>query len=308
MKLIIQPEDGLTPLIMAIRKAKRTVDLVVFRFDRMELEKALGAAVQRGVTVRALIAHMNKGGEKRLRKLEQRLLEAGVTVARTADDLPRYHGKMTIIDDTVYILGFNYTKQDIEKSRSFGIISTEAKLVKDARALFEADATRQPYQSSDKRMAVSPEASRERLDQFIRGAKKELAIYDERITDKLMLRTIRERIAAGVQIRVIGKVDKLLPEVAARKLTDMRLHVRAIIRDGKTAFVGSQSLRKLELDGRREIGVFVHESRIAKKMLAIFEADWKMSEPKSAKAEKVAEKAVAKVVEKADGKANGKVA
>jgi phosphatidylserine/phosphatidylglycerophosphate/cardiolipin synthase-like enzyme len=67
----------------------------------MELEKALGAAVQRGVTVRALIAHMNKGGEKRLRKLEQRLLEAGVTVARTADDLPRYHGKMTIIDDTV---------------------------------------------------------------------------------------------------------------------------------------------------------------------------------------------------------------
>jgi phosphatidylserine/phosphatidylglycerophosphate/cardiolipin synthase-like enzyme len=94
--------------------------------------------------------------------------------------------------------------------------------------------------------------------------------------------------------------------VAARKLTDMRLHVRAIIRDGKTAFVGSQSLRKLELDGRREIGVFVHESRIAKKMLAIFEADWKMSEPKSAKAEKVAEKAVAKVVEKADGKANGR--
>lgn len=302
MKLIIQPEDGLTPLLMAVRKAKKTIDLVVFRFDRTELEKALGAAVTRGVTVRALIAHMNKGGERRLRKLEQRLLQAGVTVARTADDLPRYHGKMTIVDDTAYILAFNYTKQDIEKSRSFAIISREAKLLKEGRALFEADATRQQYEPSYKRLVVSPETSRELLQQFIQGAKKELAIYDERITDKLIIRTLRERIAAGVQIRVIGKVDKALPEIAARKLPDLRMHVRAIIRDGTAAFVGSQSLRKLELDARREIGVLIKESRIAKKMLAVFETDWKLAEPKSAKAEKVAEKAVAKVVEKANGK------
>jgi hypothetical protein len=33
-----------------------------------------------------------------------------------------------------------------------------------------------------------------------------------------------------------------------------RLHVRAMARDGDAAFVGSQSLRALELDGRREVG------------------------------------------------------
>jgi hypothetical protein len=32
--------------------------------------------------------------------------------------------------------------------------------------------------------------------------------------------------------------------------------VRVIIRDGRDAFIGSQSLRKLELDQRREVGVF----------------------------------------------------
>ena len=53
------------------------------------------------MVVRALIAHTNRGGEKSLRKLELRLLDAGVTVARTADDLPRYHGKMMIVDDTL---------------------------------------------------------------------------------------------------------------------------------------------------------------------------------------------------------------
>src|SRR5690606_2146911 len=110
-----------------------------------ELEKALAAAVERGVPVRALIAHTNRGGERRLRELEQRLLAAGVTVARTADDLPRYHGKMLIADGVLYVLGFNFTRLDIEKSRSFGIATRQRALVREASALFEADRTRQPY-------------------------------------------------------------------------------------------------------------------------------------------------------------------
>ena len=39
----------------------------------------------------------------------------------------------------------------------------------------------------------------------------------------------------------------------------VRLHVRAIIRDGTRAFVGSQSLRKEELDSRREVGSARHQ-------------------------------------------------
>ena len=50
--------------------------------------------------------------------------------------------------------------------------------------------------------------------------------------------------------------------------------MRAIVRDGQQAFLGSQSLRKLQLDNRREIGVIVTDSRIAKRIQAVFEADW----------------------------------
>jgi phosphatidylserine/phosphatidylglycerophosphate/cardiolipin synthase-like enzyme len=53
--------------------------------------------------------------------------------------------------------------------------------------------------------------------------------------------------------------------------------VRAIVRDGSTAFVGSQSLRKLELDGRREVGVIVSDTAIAKRMQEVFEADWQQT-------------------------------
>src|SRR5215510_5460801 len=134
----------MTAVVAAIKSAKVSIDTTVFRFDRVEIEKALAAAVARGVPVRALIAHTNRGGEKLLRKLELRLLDAGITVARTADDLPRYHGKMMVVDDTLHVFGFNFTRLDIEKSRSFGIITNDAKLLSEACALFEADSTRQP--------------------------------------------------------------------------------------------------------------------------------------------------------------------
>lgn len=298
MKLIIQPDEGVTPLVQAVKNAKKTIDIVIFRFDRLELEKALEAAVARGVVVRALIAHTNRGGEKLLRKLELRLLDAGVTVARTADDLPRYHGKMMVIDDTLHVFGFNYTRLDIEKSRSFGVVTDDAKLVKEASALFEADSTRQPYKPGHDELVVSPESSRQIIAEFIKKAKKELLIYDAKVSDRLMLRALGERAKAGVEIRMFGRLGKGAVGIEARKLPDLRLHVRAIVRDGCAVFIGSQSLRKLELDGRREIGIIADDERVAKKVRDVFEADWALTPESKAAAEKDKDKEKEKEKEK----------
>jgi phosphatidylserine/phosphatidylglycerophosphate/cardiolipin synthase-like enzyme len=293
VKLIIQPDEGITPIVQAVKRAKRAIDIVIFRFDLADLERALAAAVARGVTVRALIAHTNRGGEKNLRKLEQRLLGAGVIVARTADDLTRYHSKMMIVDDALHVLGFNYTRLDIERSRSFGVATRDKRLVKEAATLFNADCTRQPYTSGHDRFVVSPESSRKLLTAFIGGAKQQLLIYNVRVSDRMILRTLEERQKAGVEIRIIGKVEKGLAAVETRKLANLRLHVRAIIRDGAGFFVGSQSLRKLELDGRREVGVIVSNPTAAKKIAAVFEADWAASQPPVAQDKEAADAAEA---------------
>jgi phosphatidylserine/phosphatidylglycerophosphate/cardiolipin synthase-like enzyme len=285
VELIIQPDDGLTPLLQAVRHASKSIDILIFRFDRSELEKALEAAVARGVVVRALIAHTNRGGEKSLRKLELKMLAAGVQVARTADDLLRYHGKMLIVDDELYVLGFNYTKLDIERSRSFGIVTRDPRLVKEAGALFEADSTRQPYTSSHDRLVVSPENARKVLADFIGEAKKQLLVYDQKVSDRAMLRALQARAKDGVEVRVLGKVGKDGAGIEARKMSALRLHVRAIVRDGSAAFVGSQSLRKLELDGRREVGVIVQDNGVAKRLQEVFEADWLKTLSKSEAAE-----------------------
>ncbi|HJQ96961.1 MAG TPA: phospholipase D-like domain-containing protein [Candidatus Polarisedimenticolaceae bacterium] len=282
MKAIVQPESGLAPVVAALRKARESIDICIFRLDRKEVEDALGAAVTRGVKVRALIANVNSGGRGNLRKLEQRLLEAGVMVIRTSDDLVRYHGKYMIVDKTLYVFGFNFTEIDVARSRSFAIATRDLKAVKEASRLFEADATRQPYEPSGSNLVVSPETAREVLGTFLRGARKELAIYDLKIQDPAMIRILEERAKRGVKIRVIGGMKGSIDGVAVQPLSGFRLHVRAIIRDGTRAFVGSQSLRTLELDKRRELGLLISNPAVTRQLLAVFEADWGVREEKKA--------------------------
>jgi phosphatidylserine/phosphatidylglycerophosphate/cardiolipin synthase-like enzyme len=281
MKLIVQPEAGAAPVLNGIKQARKSIDILIFRLDNEEVARALDVAVGRGVNVRALTAHTARGDEKRLRKLELQLLEAGVTVSRTADDLVRYHGKMMIVDGRIlHVYGFNFTALDLNKSRSFGIITRNRKIVQEAIKLFEADFNRQPYYAACNRLIVSPENSRERLTKFISGAKRELLIYDPNLTDDAMLRLLMQREKAGVEIKVIGKVEDKW-DLEGEKYPGKRLHVRAIVRDGTRAFIGSQSLRKLELEGRREVGLIVKNAAVVRKITAVFEDDWKKSKKKS---------------------------
>lgn len=278
MELIVQPQDGLKPILSAVEGAQSTLDIAIFRFDLRPLEKAIEAAVKRGVKVRALIAHTNRGGEKRLRDLELRMLQAGVTVTRTADDLARYHGKLLIVDrEELHVYGFNFTGLDL-KSRSLGIVARDRKIVQEAVRLFEADVLRQAFEPSGENLVVSPENAREQLATFLKRAKKSLAIWDPKVSDPGMIRILCQHAKAGVDVRVLGKVTKRGSELHVQKMPSNRLHVRAIVRDGEEAFLGSQSLRALELDGRREVGLFCREAKVVKAILEIFDADWAKTE------------------------------
>lgn len=274
MQLLVQPESGIFPILKAIHKARRTIDMHIFRLDYKDVEKALAAAVRRGVVVRTLIAHTSARGEKALRKLEQRLLEVGATVSRTADDLVRYHGKIMIVDGTwLFVFAFNLTHRDINHSRTLGVATRKWKLVQEATRLFEADFDRKPYTGGVKDFVVSPVNARARLAVFLAGARKELLIYDEGVTDRSMIRILQDRAKAGVDLRIIGKVEKG-HDLSAERYPGKRQHLRCIVRDGQAAFLGSQSLRKLELDARREIGVIVRDRKVVRGIAKMFESDW----------------------------------
>ena len=64
MRALVQPEDGVSPLLSGIMGAKKSVEIAIFRFDHRGIETALERAVARGVSVHALITYANRGGEK----------------------------------------------------------------------------------------------------------------------------------------------------------------------------------------------------------------------------------------------------
>jgi phosphatidylserine/phosphatidylglycerophosphate/cardiolipin synthase-like enzyme len=279
MKLIVQPDAGIAPILAAIRSARRNIHIVIFRLDRDEVVDALDSAVDRGVAVRALIAHTNRGGDATLRKLELRMLKCGITVARTEDDLVRYHGKVLVIDRCqAFILGFNYTKADLN-SRSFGVATRSRRVINELMRLFDSDASRTGYVPRVRDLVVSPENARRRLERFLRKAKQRIDIYDMHISDDAMLEILRIRATRGVEVRILGKLEAKWKNAGfdARAYPGGRLHVRAIIRDGRRAFIGSQSLRKSELDKRREVGIIIRDRDTIRKMEKTFERDWKQT-------------------------------
>jgi phosphatidylserine/phosphatidylglycerophosphate/cardiolipin synthase-like enzyme len=278
MKLIVQPRDGVKPLVDAIARARRNIWIAVFRFDLDEVEEALQAAIKRGVTVQALIAHTSGGGEQDLRELESRLLQAGAWVARTDDDMLRYHGKLLLIDnETLFVLGFNYTDADIRRSRSLGVVIKKAEIVREARRMLATDADRsRKFRPRRTDLVISPENARARLRRFIQKARHELLIYDSGLSDDGMLAELKKRADAGVVVRIIGKLEKKWQDSGLEaKKPDRRLHLRAMVRDRRRAFVGSQSLRRLELDERREVGIVIRERAIVTEIARLFDGDWR---------------------------------
>jgi phosphatidylserine/phosphatidylglycerophosphate/cardiolipin synthase-like enzyme len=198
---------------------------------------------------------------------------------------------MMIVDSTMlHVYGFNFTTLDMAKSRSFGVMTRNRKLVQEACKLFGADFDRQPYMPSNPRFVVSPENAREMLARFLRGARHDLRIYDPKVSDDAMLRILLELQKAGVTLKIIGKVEAKW-RLDGQKYPGRRLHVRAIIRDGRQAFIGSQSLRRLELEKRREIGIIVDDLKTVRGLMKVFDEDWALTDAGRKEAKKAQKKA-----------------
>ena len=278
MNLIVQPDSGVDPVLTAIRKASKSIDIMIFRLDIQEMRKALAAAVARGVNVRALIAHTNRGGEKTLRKLEQALLDAGVTVSRTGDDFVRYHGKMMIVDDEGAArlrLQLHLARHRAQPRLRPG--AKHKRLVQEAMKVFEADSARQPYtgclrsiRGESRKRPRSPDGP----DQGSPQAAADLRPEDQRSGSAAAPEGTRQGRRGSARHRQGCRAPG---GVVAEKYPGKRLHVRAIVQDGHKLFLGSQSLRRLELDKRREIGVIVDDKKAILEVTRVFEADWALT-------------------------------
>ena len=213
-------------LVTAIGKAKRKVEIVVFRFDdHPDIEHALAQAARRGVTVQALVANTNRGGEKNLREARDAVTHGGGRHRwfRTDNDFPRHRAEVRDCrpgEETFSHWPFNFTHLSIsgdaaaldDRVRAAGSCCGESGI-----RLFEADTKRRRYKAGLDTFLVSPANARQAPRQLSKRSEDTASDLIRRVSDPEMIGQLMERQDAGVEVRVIGRMTrKKIPDTRSQ--------------------------------------------------------------------------------------------
>ena len=281
LSLIIQPGDSFFPLVSAIDSAVHSMKMTIFRMDDPIVREAMKAAVARGVRVQALVARDSKGWVKRNRKLSADLAELGIDVRVHESPnrkIRRYHYKILTVDDAQsLILTFNPTQVNLHYARDFGVLIRDREVTAELNRLFDADWNGEKFKPGGTALVISPDNSRRRVIELLRSATRSIRIMDAKVRDQEIMVTLIHKSAAGCDVKIIGRDvldDKVLPNFHVKGLARFKLHAKCIVVDGKWFFVGSQNLRKVSLNSRREVGIIIEDDVMARRIERVFDEDW----------------------------------
>ncbi|TLD46529.1 MAG: putative cardiolipin synthase YwiE [Accumulibacter sp.] len=286
ISLIVQPGDSFFPIVRAIDRAERSINLTVFRMDDPIIQRALIEARQRGVRIRVLISSSARGWQERNRKLLKDANEAGIDTREPAGDSKRarYHYKVMTVDEAeAFVFTFNPTRDNLHYARDFGVEVYSPPIAAEINRLFDADWADQPFTPDrDSPLLVSPFNSRQKMETLLAGARTLIQIADAKLSDPAMLRLLMKKARSGIRVRVLGDESQrsTLPAgVEFRAVPRYRLHAKCSIIDGTTAVIGSMNLRTESLDRRRELSIMVDDAELLQALGAVFDSDWEHKAP-----------------------------
>jgi phosphatidylserine/phosphatidylglycerophosphate/cardiolipin synthase-like enzyme len=282
LSLIIQPGDSFFPIVAAIDSAVHSINMTIFRMDDPIVRGAMSYAVSRGVEVRALVAPQSKGWTKRNRKLSEQLSELGVEVRfpKNSDQttIRRYHYKMMTIDEAQsLILTFNPTQKNLHYARDFGVSIRDHDITSELNRLFDADWQGVEYQPEELPLVISPYNSRVKLMALLQSAQRSVKIMDAKLRDEEILLILLQKASSGCDVKVISRemhYDRIVPNLHVRQLARYKLHAKCIVVDSSRFFIGSQNLRSVSFEGRREVGIVIEDEPMSLRIERVFEEDW----------------------------------
>ncbi|HET9981307.1 MAG TPA: phospholipase D-like domain-containing protein [Ktedonobacterales bacterium] len=296
VQVFVEPEAGATPVTSAIKGATRSVWVEVYLLTDSRVIAALEDAEHRGVDVRVMIEEHPYGGDVvSPQRTLQTLQTAGIN-AKFADPAYYYtHAKMLIIDGaTLYVLTANLTRSglggsSVARNREFGVIDTHADEVAEAMAIFQADWNRTQPTLHDSNMVVSPVNSRATITALFTQTRTSLLIEDEEMYDSASEDALIAAAKRGVDVRLIlpGATDIEAADAARLKAGGVHLvyvsapyiHAKAIVSDGRLAFIGSENFSETSLDQNREVGLLLADSTALAIITSTFERDWAVGQP-----------------------------
>jgi phosphatidylserine/phosphatidylglycerophosphate/cardiolipin synthase-like enzyme len=238
--------------------------LSVFRCRDLEFVDALGVAIDRGVTVEALLAARPHRWRDEPDGLPGVLRRMGVCLhVRPAGAAP-YHAKYLVADEGPAFVGtLNWTRRHFDRTCDFGVLTHDPAVARGLLELFELDRRGDLLDGEDAcgaRLLVAPERARDRFAALLAGAGASLEILDHKLRDPEMIELIADRRRRGCDVRVLD----------GSRLAPWRPHGRLLIVDGRVAVIGGTALSPIALDRRRELSLVVHEPAMVARLRAFF--------------------------------------
>ncbi|GAA6741027.1 phospholipase D-like domain-containing protein [Thermus oshimai] len=301
-RLVVEPEDGVAPLLDLIRAAKAEILVKAYLWtpSRMDVVEALGEAVARGVKVRVLLEREPSGGRVDL-TVYQALKERGVEVRLTTPfRFVFVHEKSLVVDRKWAWVGtMNFTGSSFSANREYALILDDPKEVAEVARVFEADWKGERLDLSRSLLVWAPSRvlggvkegnAREVLLALIQGAKRELFLEHQAMADPEVLAALRAALARGVRVRLVGSPAEpgdtyflagaeALREAGAevRFLPDPYVHAKVLVQDGEVALLGSINLSANSLNANRELAVRLSRKEAPEafaRLLAVMEKDF----------------------------------
>ena len=297
MHLIVEPDDGVEPLLAVIALTKKTLDIKQFKFTEPSLIQAVIDALHRGVHVRVMLNPTRSTGERDNDEIFRKLEAEGVAVRWTNPAFQVTHEKSLVSDgEQALISSFNFASKYFAKTRDYGILTSNPGLVNEIAACFEADWERKSFIPNPELPLVwSVGDARQRLSDFISSAEETLEVQHIKYVEGILLERLVESQHRGVRVQILtgglhGIPIRDVPEtcaslrilhsagikVHAQKLP--KLHAKLMLADGKRALLGSTNLHRHAFEVRRELSVIIDEESAITRLRAIFAADWQSSE------------------------------
>lgn len=294
--LIVQPDDGVAPVVAFVSGATRSLYIKQFTFTETRILAAVLDRHRAGVDVRVMLNAKRSSGSRANDETFAALEAAGVSVQWANPNFAVTHEKSIVVDETtVLIATFNLCEKYFTQTRDYGVIVEERAAVAQVVEGFHADWEHRAWvPGPGTSLLWSNHNARERMVEFIDAAEETLEVQHPKFVDA----TVTERIAAaarrGVHVRVlcggrhgISEWDVLdtfsslrllhYLDVKVHKQKNLRLHAKLLIADGRHALVGSMNIDRSAFDLRRELGTTIADRAVVDQLSIVFEDDWEHS-------------------------------
>ena len=296
--LIVMPDDSAKPILDAINGATKSLRIKMFLFSDPSILKAVIEAHRRGIDVRIMLNPARRDGESENKDTHKKLAAAGIKVIDSSPEYDVTHEKSMVVDDaTAFVNSLNLDTKNLTETRDYAIVTTHAHEVAEIIECFEADWHRKPFKGDEQSHLIwCCGNGRERIAQFIDGAKDSIFLQNERYQDPVIIERLVRAARRGVKVHIMArpphklKKGKLVEEVGGmrtmedvgikiHKLKHLKLHAKMLLADHARAIVGSINLAPGSFDSRRELAIEVDDEHVIKRLAKIAHHDWEHSHP-----------------------------